>query len=151
MSLSLVETAIVTRLRADAALVALLYGGLSSYISTNLGPAAPLYPYVVLETTDEEVGDAMNSDGTQFRAILHVYADVASGQVAARSIIERIRGENSRTPSYGLHRHPLNLNDGTWTSGSPMMRTGGSTQHDRDVLHYLEEYTGRTSRPVTGS
>lgn len=150
MSLSLVETAIITRLRGDATLVALLAGGASSNISTNLGPAAPNYPYVVLETTDEEDSNAFRSDGVRFTATLHVYAHTGDGQVAARSIIERIRGEATTAPSYGLNRHSLNLSDGTWTGGV-MLRSGGTTAHDRDTLHYMETYTGHISRPITGS
>lgn len=150
MSLSLVETAIVTRLRADPTLVALLAGGLATRISTNLGPTTPSYPYVVIEVTDEEDSDAFRTDGVTYRATVHVFDNTESGQVPSRSIIERIRGEASTTPTYGLHRHPLNLADATWTGGT-MLRKGGSTQHDRDTLHYLEEYEGRVSRPISGA
>lgn len=150
MSLSLVETAIITRLRADATLVALMPSGSNTYISTNLGPSTSVYPYVVLEVTDEENSNAFRSDGTEFTATIHILDNLQSGQVPSRSIIERIRGEASRTPSYGLNRHSLVLGGSEWV-GSVMLRRGGTTQHDRDTLHYIETYTGHTTRAVSGS
>lgn len=142
MSIALVETAVRTRLIADATLTGYLAAG-SSSVTAVFGAAVLAYPYVVYAVTDAEEADSFNADVVVCTIEVHVLDAAANGQVTCRNAIERIRGDatlqSSRTPTYGLHRHKLNLSDTYWTGGV-IQRVGGSTEHERDVLHYVERY-----------
>jgi hypothetical protein len=154
MSIALVETAVRTRLLADTGT-----GGLRAASSPLIAADAQIsniyagtvltFPYVVFIIGDDEESDSFTADVTACAIEFHVFDQVSAGNVNCRNILERIRGDatkqSTRIPTFGFHRHNLALSGSEWLGGT-VIRTGGSAEHERDVLHYVDRYTVRIQR-----
>jgi hypothetical protein len=135
------EKFIYDTLQAQTALTAIV----GTRITNIYGSRATLtFPYVVYQITEDQEQDTFRGDGMTCTMEFHIF-DVAEGNTNAnaRAIIDQIRGnaatQSNKVPTYGLHR----LIPGTMPSNwqvSQIMRTGGSTAHERDILHYIETY-----------
>lgn len=140
------EQYIYDTLIAQSALTAIIGTRLSNIYGSR---ATLTFPYVVYQVVDDQEQDTQRGDGVRCRVEFHIF-DVAEGNTNAncRTIISEIRGnaatQANHVPTFGLHRKVIgSLPDG-WEAGM-MVRTGGTTAHERDVLHYIETYE------VTGS
>lgn len=132
-------TAIVARLEADQGPGCLFAtGGATGLISAvyrNMAPPRPTMPYVVFDCKDEATENTFTSDVLLVRIAFAIFIPTTSGPNVMDAILDRIYGDaslqSSGVPSYGLHRHRLNLATGTWT-GNTVMYTGSEDDSDRD-------------------
>jgi hypothetical protein len=135
------ETYIYTTLQAQSGLTALV----STRITNIFGSRQTLtFPYIVYQITDDQEQDTMRGDGVRAKIEFHIF-DIAEGNTndTCRQIMDQLRGngatQSSKLPTYGLHRKVPGLQGSGWYIAQ-IFRTGGSTAHERDVLHYIEAY-----------
>ncbi len=168
VNLSAFMAAIIARVQADTGTgglykpgtgLLLAGGGIWSWMGN---PASTIYPYIVVTANDREA-PAFNQEGSECELQFHIFdsterrtgttGTASVGSANCEYIIDRLYGDamayTSRTPSYGLHRHQLTIganNPLSWVSSS-LLRTGGHSEADRDVYHFVEEYRGVISAP----
>lgn len=135
------ETFIYDTLQAQATLVTLTGGRITNIYGSR---ATLAFPYVVYQITEDQEQDTFSNDGMTCTIEFHIF-DVAEGNTNAnaRAIIDQIRGDaatqSNKIPTYGLHRKIIGELPSGWQA-SQIIRTGGSTAHERDILHYIETY-----------
>ena len=131
--------AIVARLQADQGGGALFATGgapgLIRAVYRNMAPPNAEMPYVVFDCKDEATENTFTSDVLLVRMVFAIFIPTTSAPSVMDAILDRIYGDattqSSGLPSFGLHRHPLNLTTGTWTGGT-IMYTGSEDDSDRD-------------------
>jgi hypothetical protein len=160
MNIAELTNAVVTRLKADSGSGGIwnTTGGQSCHPDAGGGgiwvedgdPAALAFPMIVLAFQDTEQ-PAMNSEGALAVVQVNIFERKERGLSKASVLIERVYGDamthGDRVPVFGLHRHVLSIDASSvmgWTGGM-MQRARGFTAHDRDVWHFIEEYTIHTT------
>lgn len=135
------EQYIYDTLQAQSTLVTLTGGRITNIYGSR---ATLQFPYVVYQITEDQEQDTFTTDGMSCTIEFHIF-DIAEGNTNAnaRAIIDQIRGDaalqSNKMPTYGLHRRIVGELPNGWQV-SQIIRTGGSTAHERDVLHYIETY-----------
>jgi hypothetical protein len=122
-------------------------------IYASRGSQTLSFPYITVDTFDTE-DDTFQTDAVTTTITFHVWIDATASALdpvdRASKILARLRGDavkqNNRVPSYGFHRWVPQVESGTmeWAC-SPMTRRGGTTAHEKDVYHFIEEYQVRQS------
>jgi hypothetical protein len=115
------------------------------------------YEEVRAESPDmfDEEDDTFAKDGSVVNVQFHNFHDAKVSGVGpiekCGAIIERLRGngtqQSDRLPTFGFHRHKLTLSQSggmLWGAGI-MRRLRGTTAHENDVYHFIEEYEVRQS------
>ena len=155
-NLARVFTAIRTRALADTGSGGLFASGanLVTGIYAETGSQTLAFPYITITLFDEE-DDTFAKDGSIVNVQFHIYHNAVASGIgpieACGAIIERLRGDatqqSNRVPTYGFHRHKLTLSQSggaLWGAGL-MRRLRGTTAHEKDVYHFIEEYEVRQS------
>lgn len=138
--------AIVARLQADQGGGALFATGgapgLIKAVYRNMAPPNADMPYVVFDCKDEATENTFTSDVLLVRIAVAIFIPTTSAPNVMDAILDRVYGDATRQstgiPSFGLHRHPLNLTTGTWTGGT-IMYTG--SDDDSDLTRYVSVST----------
>lgn len=141
-----IETYIYDRLIAQTTLTNII----GTRLTNIYGSKATLEtPYVVYEVGDSQEQDTMRGDGVELTITFHI-VDRADGNTNANchTIRQQILGDgatqSNKQPTYGLHRLVVGELPSGWEAGQ-FYRTGGSTAHELNFLHYIETYK------ITGS
>ena len=127
-------------------------------IFAETGSQTLSYPYITMTMFDEE-DDTFAKDGSVVNVQFHIFHDAKVSGVGpiekCGAIIERLRGDGTqqsdRLPTFGFHRHKLTLSQSggmLWGAGI-MRRLRGTTAHENDVYHFIEEYEVRQSSATT--
>lgn len=137
------ESAIQARAATDGTLVALVGGSGLPQFTNMFGPSNLVYPYVVYTVRETVSMDSFTKRVSECEIEFHVFDEVANGNANAQAILVRILGDwpaqSTRVPSFGFDRWRPDLSSAGWDTGM-MEKTGAGTAHERDVLHYFEQY-----------
>jgi hypothetical protein len=152
MNLTELWTAIVTRLNADATLVAAIQGVYNTATPPGLVAfSASGKPYIVFSIASSTHDDAFRTDIVEHTFRFSIISSARAGLTVPSTIINRLYGDatnqSTRVPSFGLHRHLLELPDaaGSWEGGY-FQHVDSSQDHTVDVYHFIETFKILTSR-----
>lgn len=107
------------------------------------------FPIVIGEVgaTEEGQWSGFDMDAITVQLQFHIFDLRRDGLDDCSTIIDRLRGNwsgasQSTPPTYGFHRHTLNLSaaGSTWDAAS-LMATGHETAHLTNHWHFIETYT----------
>lgn len=111
------------------------------------------FPYIVLASRIAGGPHAFQKDVCKGDVQVHMFVaeDDASGDPWQKlsDIETRVKGDSSAgvAPSYGLHRHPLALSAGSWTSTTLIWNgTDPEPEGDNPVIHYVMFFECNASR-----
>lgn len=156
MSAALVAKAVHDRLQADSGLTDIV----GNRIYHGIGSTGTLmFPYIVImveANVDSRAPAGFTADGFLVSLTIHAFDQMSEGLARIQPIHDRIWGDcmlqATRRPSYGLHRHILELESGSaenpygWIGGD-VSGVAVSTGPDTENVVRLEmTFTTTTSR-----
>lgn len=142
------ESAIQARAATDGTLTALVGGTGLPQFTNVFGPLTLTTPYVVYQVSETDVLDTFEKRASNVDITFYVFDKVANGVTGCNTILVRLLGDwpaqSNRTPTFGFDRWTPDLSSAGW-SGGMMIKTGGSTAHERDMLCYMQTYKAAAS------
>lgn len=125
--------------------ISAFYGDLES--PTTFGG----FPFVVFTLDGTEDHSGFAHDGITLNIEFHIFhtrsADGVDALGQCSTIIDRLRGNwvpsaPSTAPTYGFHRHKLNIVSAGSTFRNPQITASGhQSNHDKDYWHFIETYS----------
>ena len=145
MNLVVVAAAIFDRLSGDTASGGLRHTGtpLVTGIFSYDAPETQAYPYIAFIFSGAENMDTLEKDVIKYTVDISVVSDKDAGLTAVSAILDRVYGnanESANVPTFGLHRHKLELGATTEWEASTMRRIDSIEAHDRDHYQFIERY-----------
>lgn len=148
--------AIVKRLQADTGGGGLFTTGgapgLIKAVYRNMAPPNADMPYIVLALNDEKDDNTFRGDVLLVNIGVFIYIPTTSPPSLMDTIMDRVYGDatlqSDLSPTYGLHRHRLVLETGTWTADTIMYSGSATDESDRDryvAVPTFEMHQSRTA------
>ena len=152
MNINALITAVRTRLLADTGsggLFPVAGGNLVTAVYGMVAPSNAEPPYLLIDAAATDNKDGFSLDLNEVRFRVHLFALATDGFSPADAIHQRVIGEASRTPSYGLHRHALTLAGGSGWTTTAIQHAGTNYDNDEDHYHVIDDFITHIQRAST--
>jgi hypothetical protein len=147
-------SAVKARAEADTGTGGLFAGSpLVSAIYSVMAPpgllASGQYPYLLTNVVSVTGLDGFTIDHREVVFDIHTVAEMRNGPAIGEYIRERLYGDAmahaDRVPTYGFHRHVLELAEGDFVGGV-VEHIGIAEQHEEDTFHWVDSFRTHISR-----